>query len=346
MNILVGPVLLDFPYVFKLDGNKLYCTTRITENNNSPCGGSIDYDDGFNNLKCSKCGRLYLATELKKEDSLIILNNEEDIQMKVQFCKGKSIVKEVEQSTDYINIEDAKPSKPRSFRNETILDYGKDDALGTIIIASRPKYNNGKKTPVTGNPNSGKKFTKPVSDKPKEAYVNEDKEVVTKELVIDINNEAPKKSVPIEEDDIVLNVQLGSGDNFDRALKTSIKDLTVTKDEESIPVPEESTDDPDIIESEKDETQEIQEEPKTDNDDEDASSDYLEEPADKEDIQEEEEEDYVPEGLEKATFTTTEELKINRKNALSKYGLSDEDFREFDESPTFEKINKKKESAY
>ena len=59
-------VLLDFPYIFELDGNKLYCSKKDMETG-IECGGVIDYDAGFNNLICSKCGKKYIAKELEKQ---------------------------------------------------------------------------------------------------------------------------------------------------------------------------------------------------------------------------------------------------------------------------------------
>lgn len=61
-----GPVLLDFPYMYELDGRKLHCGNRDPFTG-KVCNGDIDYDDGFNNLICTKCGKIYLATELEKD---------------------------------------------------------------------------------------------------------------------------------------------------------------------------------------------------------------------------------------------------------------------------------------
>lgn len=61
-----GPVLLDYPYMFELDGRKIHCNYPDTITG-LPCNGEIDYDDGFNNLICTKCGKIYLATELQKD---------------------------------------------------------------------------------------------------------------------------------------------------------------------------------------------------------------------------------------------------------------------------------------
>lgn len=61
-----GPVLLDFPYMYELDGRKLHCGNRDPFTG-EVCNGDIDYDDGFNNLICTKCGKIYLATELEKD---------------------------------------------------------------------------------------------------------------------------------------------------------------------------------------------------------------------------------------------------------------------------------------
>lgn len=69
-----GPVLLDYPYCYELDGKKLYCN-EIDQITGQPCNGVIDYDDGFNKLICTKCGKHYLAKNLEnsiKNNSIIV----------------------------------------------------------------------------------------------------------------------------------------------------------------------------------------------------------------------------------------------------------------------------------
>lgn len=88
-----GPVLLDFPYVYELDGNKLYCNAPVIPGRKDiVCGGEIDYDDGFNNLVCTKCGKHYQARELKKaeEQKLIIVGGKKT--MKVRVKCGKDVI--------------------------------------------------------------------------------------------------------------------------------------------------------------------------------------------------------------------------------------------------------------
>jgi len=67
-----GPVLLDFPYIFEPDGDKLVCHAPNENNPDGICGGLIDYDAGFNELVCLKCGVKYRAIELARA----IKNNE------------------------------------------------------------------------------------------------------------------------------------------------------------------------------------------------------------------------------------------------------------------------------
>ena len=59
-----SPCIIDFPYVYELDGDKLYCDKKLDDG--TKCGGEIDYDDGFNFLHCTKCGTLYRARQLAK----------------------------------------------------------------------------------------------------------------------------------------------------------------------------------------------------------------------------------------------------------------------------------------
>lgn len=88
-----GAVLLDYPYVFELDGNKLYCN-KVFPNTGIKCDGEIDYDAGFNNLVCNKCGKLYLAQELETsiKENLIIMKEEGEMEMKIQLRRGNKVV--------------------------------------------------------------------------------------------------------------------------------------------------------------------------------------------------------------------------------------------------------------
>ena len=60
-----GVVLLDFPYLYEInDPNSLVCKKPDTNSQDGFCGGLIDYDEGFNTLRCNKCGAVYRAQEL------------------------------------------------------------------------------------------------------------------------------------------------------------------------------------------------------------------------------------------------------------------------------------------
>lgn len=91
-----GPVLLDYPYVFELDGRKLICNVQDPLDPKGYCGGEIDYDVGYDNLICTKCGKRYLATELKKPDETtgkpkIIIEGDDTI-MKCVLKRGDEVV--------------------------------------------------------------------------------------------------------------------------------------------------------------------------------------------------------------------------------------------------------------
>lgn len=84
-GIAFGPVVLDYPYAYELDGAKLHCAKPILIGNNEfACGGEIDYDAGLNNLVCCKCGRHYSARELAKDDSNVLKFYYDDDQYRIR----------------------------------------------------------------------------------------------------------------------------------------------------------------------------------------------------------------------------------------------------------------------
>jgi len=101
VGIRIGchPVILDFPYLYELDGRKLKCGNELDDG--TICGGEIDYDDGFNKLICKKCGRIYRAKDLAKppETSRIFVineNEEENKNMTTRLYRGNRIVRLME----------------------------------------------------------------------------------------------------------------------------------------------------------------------------------------------------------------------------------------------------------
>lgn len=69
-----GPVLLDYPYVYEIDGSKLVCNKPLPDG--SLCKGLIDYDDGCNTLVCEACGRRHTAKSLAKNNGAILITKD------------------------------------------------------------------------------------------------------------------------------------------------------------------------------------------------------------------------------------------------------------------------------
>ena len=105
------PVILDFPYLFELDGNKLECCNILDDG--TVCHGEIDYDDGFNKLVCKKCGRVYHARDLAKppKESSVLLRNKGVQKMKITAYKDGKIVRCVntEGEQSYVSPEPQTP---------------------------------------------------------------------------------------------------------------------------------------------------------------------------------------------------------------------------------------------
>lgn len=106
-----GPVILDYPYAYELDGAKLKCNRKI----NTPygpciCNGDIDYNETFDFLVCDKCGKTYKARDLEtKNKNILILNDEkESTEMATRskiYIGGKLVVDTALSSKTYVSKE-------------------------------------------------------------------------------------------------------------------------------------------------------------------------------------------------------------------------------------------------
>ncbi len=103
-----APVLLDYPFIYKLDGKKLFCN-KVHPVTNEPCNGEIDYDAGFNHLTCTRCGKIYLATDLRDNsiDNKIIIKG--GTQMKIMLRKGDEIISKPIPADDIMIRRNKKP---------------------------------------------------------------------------------------------------------------------------------------------------------------------------------------------------------------------------------------------
>ena len=93
------PILHDYPYMFELDYRKIYC--KAEDPITGICGGEIDYDDGYNQLVCSKCGATYRAIDLAKQIEKRIIevddtNTKEERRMKITLVMNDGSTKIVD----------------------------------------------------------------------------------------------------------------------------------------------------------------------------------------------------------------------------------------------------------
>ena len=111
-----GPVLLDFPYVYKLDGNKLYCSAPSINSPSGRCDGIIDYDAGYNFLYCTKCGVKYKAKELAQaiENNEVIVKSEGETKMKIRLTGGTKNANKTIETGEFSGMVKKTPVKPKA----------------------------------------------------------------------------------------------------------------------------------------------------------------------------------------------------------------------------------------
>lgn len=151
----MGLVLLDYPYLYELDGNKLYCNL-VDQQTGVKCDGVIDYDEGFNNLVCNKCGKLYLAQELETsiKENLILMKEEGEVDMKITVTRGnKEILKHDTSLETKVMVRKPKTMQPPrvkvSLNNRSLEEVRYDKP-----ISSFGRKNDNKNAKYTKNENN------------------------------------------------------------------------------------------------------------------------------------------------------------------------------------------------
>lgn len=135
-----GPVILDFPYIYPLDGDKLYCN-RIDPITGIHCNGQIDYDIGFNKLHCLSCGAEYTAKDLKKNiDHFNIISKGVNKNMEITLFRGN---KEIYKTDTNMVEESAYITKPNRRHK---VEYA-DRFEVTCKVVSVSKNNKNKVSP-------------------------------------------------------------------------------------------------------------------------------------------------------------------------------------------------------
>lgn len=152
-----GPVILDFPYLFELDGNKLICNAELDDH--SICYGEIDYDYGFNKLICTKCGRHYMARDLalSPEKRKALLRSKGAAKMRVNLINATNgnVIKSVDTndireylSKDTINSTTRKKNKENKTMRVNIVTTKVSVQNTTSVENITPMNNNVAETVV------------------------------------------------------------------------------------------------------------------------------------------------------------------------------------------------------
>lgn len=174
-----GVILVDYPYLYRLDGNKLFCNAPDKTSPSGKCEGVIDYDAGFNFLHCTKCGAPYKAKDLElkiKKDEIVVKERGGLKNMKIRLVGGS---KNVDKSVEINNPVAGVPSVPRR--------------------------------PLQSTQNAQQQQQKPYNNKYKKPYRNNynqspDKEKTVNGAVVDGRNITPKS--PVGFDDSIKRQQV------------------------------------------------------------------------------------------------------------------------------------------
>lgn len=131
-----GPVLLDYPYLYEIDGSKLNCTKVFPDGTH--CTGEIDYDNGLNTVVCEKCGQRYAAKDMGANNGALSVKDKKEVVATMENFKVGTIINgvyhDLNQGSDFIS-----PSRKKNTNKEISVH---------VVLANREPKQEEVKAPV------------------------------------------------------------------------------------------------------------------------------------------------------------------------------------------------------
>ena len=219
-----GCVLLDYPYLYKLDGNKLYCNKLDHTSPSGKCDGIIDYDSGYNFLHCTKCGAVYKAKELeiKIKNNEIINIDEGENKMEIIIRGGSKAVKE----TNIKMMDSDNPAFAESMVSVSHLGEKMENAIQKAVSEASKKM-------VVDIPNidtNSEDSFEVVTNKNSNTNYGSEEKSDKKQINVECSKLASRESIPRETKKSVIPVA--------PIVKESPVDVAIVKATESVPVSE------------------------------------------------------------------------------------------------------------
>lgn len=200
-----GPAVLDYSTYYKLDGNKLYCNKPDNNKIEGQCLGLIDYDAGYNNLVCTRCGKVYRAHELElkiKDNQIVKSSFKGESKMKLKLSGGSKDY-DVTSTINTTVVENSTPAPSE----ETVYT----DKVNVVRVS----LGNKSKAPEV------------IDHKKKEEKKTEVIESVAAVVEEDVTEEEPKvETTPIvEEEKKAIRTPISIGDSVKKTNEEIIRDM-------------------------------------------------------------------------------------------------------------------------
>lgn len=192
--------MLDFPYVYKLDGSKLFCNAPSINSPTGCCEGVIDYDPGYNYLYCTKCGVKYTAVELQEaiENEQVIVKSKGESKMKISVKGGSKNVNYEKRIGEFSDMAKAMPSKPIKGKNNNDK-YKKNYEQPAKKLNNDAEVVSEKKVAIQNNTKIKESVIKA-----KETHIEDNPVEVTNDMCKDI---VAKMTTPKEEKKVISPIE-------------------------------------------------------------------------------------------------------------------------------------------
>lgn len=130
-------VILDYAYIYRIIGDEMLCSVIVDQKTEERCGGMLEYDENFHDLRCPRCRTNYTFVDVRRRITAAHERHENELakEMAYKVTEPLTLITVKEEDDSSLNINNSNTKEETTMPKEKLYvdydEYDYDDDFGT-----------------------------------------------------------------------------------------------------------------------------------------------------------------------------------------------------------------------